>query len=318
MRSGAEQRRQRRRNVTPAEPAAPQSAPTPPRRLRSCAAAPGGERDLPRNRRGRSHRKAPPPRTRRGHQRRSAPPPTQTHQRARGRAGVLTPRARNGRKQAAQDAGRGGERAAEAAQPPKRAAASKPAPRPPTARNPTAPMAMVGYGYGHGWLHGCSLPGAPQRALPPRPRRARGGPANAARRPQATPGGTRARARRGAGAARAAGRPRPPTDAAKGSAGAGTHDATRAGARETGTTAGEPREANSATRAGEQTHARLLCAKTGFCETEGKDTLYLFVKSRQFLRKEARGTALRGVGRPTHRGRTHSSAYFVRSTYSFA
>lgn len=68
----------------------------------------------------------------------------------------VTPRARNGRKQAAQDAGRGGERAAEAAQPPKRAAASKPAPRPPTARNPTAPMAMVGYG--HGWLHGCSRP----------------------------------------------------------------------------------------------------------------------------------------------------------------
>lgn len=290
MRSGAEQRRQRRRNVTPAESAAPQGAPTPPRRLRSCAAAPGGERDLPRSRRGRSHRKAPPPRTRRGHQRRSAPPPTQTHQRARGRAGVLTPRARNGRKQAAQDAGRGGERAAEAAQPPKRAAASKPAPRPPTARNPTTPMVMVMVMVGY-MVH------CPARRSAPNPHASDARGAG----PQSKPADRRPRPEargRGRGAERAERAQRGDRDRRRTrprEARAPTRTTPRGRARARRTTRREaPREAHNTTRAGEQTHERFLCAKTGFCETEGKDTLYLFVKSRQFLRKETRDETFEG------------------------
>lgn len=154
--------------VAQAEPAALQGAPTPPRRLRSCAAAPGGERDLPRNRRGRSRRKAPPPRTRRGHQRRSAPPPTQTHQRARAE-GLGFSRARNERKQAEQSAGRGGKRAAEgeARSAPQRASPRR-ARRRPAARNPDGSRRWM-----VGWLparRSAPDPGQPARrsAQPPR------------------------------------------------------------------------------------------------------------------------------------------------------
>lgn len=155
---------------SPGGAAAPQGAPTPPRRLRSCAAAPGGERDLPRNRRGRSRRKAPPPRTRRGHQRRSAPPPTQTHQRARAE-GLDFSRARNERKQAEQSAGRGGKRAAEgeARSAPQRASPRR-ARRRPATRNPDGSRRWL-----VGWLDGCRraaarLTPANQRAAARNPR----------------------------------------------------------------------------------------------------------------------------------------------------
>ena len=294
MRSGAEQRRQRRRNVAPAEPAAPQGAPTPPRRLRSCAAAPGGERTAPRDCRGPTYSKAPPPRTRRGHGRRTAPPPTQTHQRARGRAGVLTPRARNGanrrrRTQGAEASGRQRRRSRRSE--PQRASPRR-ARRRPATRRPRWPwlvmvMVMVGYMAVH----------CPARRSAPDPR----GPDARGAGPQTQPADRRPRPEargRGRGAERAQRAQRGDRDRRRTrprEARAPTRTTPRGRARARRTTRREdPREAHNTTRAGEQTHERFLCAKTGFCETEGKDTLYLFVKSRQFLRKETRDGTFEG------------------------
>lgn len=154
--------------VAPAEPAALQSAATPPRRLRSCAAAPGGERDLPRNRRGRSRRKAPPPRTRRGHQRRTAPPPAQKDTNARAQRGWIS-RARgtnaNRRSRAQGAEGSGRQRAKPEA---RRSAQARAAPA--DGPQPGTPMVR-----GDGWLDGCRraaarLTPANQRAAARNPR----------------------------------------------------------------------------------------------------------------------------------------------------